>query len=554
MSQYCNPGMKQLTDQQVRYAPRQVRLEQIDHAERVLHSISPKKTYSYGELCEQITSYRPTMYPDLLLSGEEAVHDLRCFVEDLSESINISVDNVSEPVLTVKDVSKRFNVSTKTVDRWRNRGLVSRRFKFGGRKRIGFLESSVTRFVRKHAQDVFRGSSFSQLSNAERGEIIRRARRLVRYGGSPTDVSRRLARKFGRSPETVRYTLKSHDKEYPEVAIFPQASAALNEVDKKDIYRGFKRGVSADDLGDHFNRTKASIYRIISEVRAKQLREQPIEYIPSEEFETLHAHGLIFSEPPERKPSSVRAKTPPGLSPYLASLYSLPLLSREEEVHYFRKMNYLKYKAAKLREQWDGFRVTSATMDVVEELLEKGLEMKKFLIRSNLRLVVSIAKRHVKPNTNFFEMVSDGNMSLMRAVEKFDYSKGNKFSTYASWAIMKNFARSIPAEHTRLDRFRTGNDEIFQHSSDTRANQFYEELVNQKQHQLIMSILGQLDEREKNIILFRYGLNQDIEPQTLAQVGTHFGVTKERIRQIEALALKKLRQIAQDKKMDIPGV
>ena len=64
--------------------------------------------------------------------------------------------------------------------------------------------------------------------------------------------------------------------------------------------------------------------------------------------------------------------------------------------------------------------------------------MKNQIIRSNLRLVVSIAKRHVGPSNNFFELVSDGNMSLIRAVEKFDYSRGNKFSTYASWAIMKN--------------------------------------------------------------------------------------------------------------------
>ena len=74
----------------------------------------------------------------------------------------------------------------------------------------------------------------------------------------------------------------------------------------------------------------------------------------------------------------------------------------------------------------------------------------------------------MRPGTNFFEMVSDGNMSLIRAIEKFDYTKGNKFSTYATWAIMKNFARSIPAEHTLLDRFRTGNDEVFQRRPSAR--------------------------------------------------------------------------------------
>ena len=114
-------------------------------------------------------------------------------------------------------------------------------------------------------------------------------------------------------------------------------------------------------------------------------------------------------------------------------------------------MNYLKFKAAKLRDKLDKTRPQVRGMDAIEELLDRAVEIKNFLIRSNLRLVVSIAKRHIKPTSNFFEMVSDGNMSLIRAIEKFDYTKGNKFSTYATWAIMKNFARSIPAEHNLLE-------------------------------------------------------------------------------------------------------
>ena len=91
-------------------------------------------------------------------------------------------------------------------------------------------------------------------------------------------------------------------------------------------------------------------------------------------------------------------------------------------------------------------------------------------MRANLRLVVSIAKRHVTPDQNFFELVSDGNMSLIRAVEKFDFSRGNKFSTYASWAIMKNFARTIPGEFKHRDRFRTSQDEMFAATQEHRGN------------------------------------------------------------------------------------
>ena len=73
-----------------------------------------------------------------------------------------------------------------------------------------------------------------------------------------------------------------------------------------------------------------------------------------------------------------------------------------------------------------------------------ALTAKNQIIRSNLRLVVLIAKRHVGRSNNFFQLVIDANMSLIRTVEKFDFSRGNKFSTYASWAVMKNFSRTIP--------------------------------------------------------------------------------------------------------------
>jgi len=457
-------------------------------------------------------------------------------------------------VLTVDDVSRRYNVSTKTVDRWRNRGLVSRRFKFGNRKRIGFLQSSVERFVQSNSDEVSRGTRFSQLSSSEREEIVRRARRLARYGGCPADISRRLARKFNRSPETIRYTLKNYDQDHPESAVFPYSTSPLSDEQKKEIYRNHRRGVPVERLARQYCRTKASVYRIVSEVRAHSLLQQPIDYMDSDAFRTPNAEAVIMGPPPEVIRKGPKTKAPPGLPPYLASLYSIPLLTREEEAYYFRKMNYLKFKAAKVRQQIDANRPKARQMDEVESLLEQSGEVKNFLIRSNLRLVVSIAKRHIRPNSNFFEMVSDGNMSLIRAIEKFDYLKGNKFSTYATWAIMKNFARSIPAEHTLMDRFRTGKDEVFQASTDARSNQFQQEMVNQKQHQAIMTILDQLDDREKDIIICRYGLDQGAEPQTLEQVGSQFGVTKERIRQLESRALRKLRKIAQDEKLDIPGI
>ena len=141
-------------------------------------------------------------------------------------------------------------------------------------------------------------------------------------------------------------------------------------------------------------------------------------------------------------------------------------------------------------------------------------------------------------------------MSLIRAVEKFDFARGNKFSTYASWAIMKNFARTIPDEFKHRDRFRTSQDELFAATQEHRGDPVWSKNGQQNQREAqIERILRRLDEREQKIIISRFGLDHAQEPQTLKEVGAALGVTKERIRQIEARALSKLRQAAQEEKI-----
>ncbi|MEZ6067593.1 MAG: sigma-70 family RNA polymerase sigma factor, partial [Planctomycetaceae bacterium] len=536
-SRYQHPAIRQLADQQVRYAPLDIQVEQMDQAERLLHELEPESRYRYVDLCERITGYRPDRYPDLVVEGQEAIHDLRLFVEDLSQAASLPVERAPEPVFTVDDLSERFQVSTKTVDRWRKRGLVSRRFKFGNRTRVGFLRSSVDRFVNEHEDEVLRGGKFTQLNDSEREELLRKARRLALFGANRSEVARQLAETTGRSAETVRYTIKQYDEEHPENAIFPKMTAPLTPARRREIYQRLQRGASIDDVAEEYGRTKSSIYRIQTEVRAAGLFEQPIDFMDSPEFHTADAASVILADPPVIEKKQGRLKPPPGLPPYLASLYAISLLTREEEQYWFRKFNFLKFQAAQLRNSMDPRKAKAADIDELDRLLQEANNVKSFLIRSNLRLVVSIAKRHLTPQANFFEMVSDGNMSLIRAIEKFDYTKGNKFSTYATWAIMKNYARSIPAEHRVMDRFRTGNDEVFQSSHDDRSNGFAEERANVHQHQALMAILGQLEDREREILLDRYGLEKGRQPQTLEQVGSHFGVTKERIRQIESRAL-----------------
>jgi RNA polymerase primary sigma factor/RNA polymerase sigma factor len=143
-------------------------------------------------------------------------------------------------------------------------------------------------------------------------------------------------------------------------------------------------------------------------------------------------------------------------------------------------------------------------------------------------------------------------MSLIRAVEKFDFSRGNKFSTYASWAIMRNFARTIPDEYRYRERFRTSQEEMFAAEEDDRKGQYEQESAQQQRERQIERILARLDEREQKIIISRFGLDHTQEPKTLKEVGSQMGVTKERIRQIEARALNKLRVAAEEEKIELP--
>jgi RNA polymerase primary sigma factor len=556
-SMYRHPALKQLKEQQARFAPKDRRLEQIDRAEVLLSEIAAEKRYPYEYLCFRITGFRPEGMPALVLEGADVRNDLRLFIEDLSSTVGQKLEQAAEPVLTVDAVSRRYNVSTRTVNRWRSQGLVARRFVIAGRTKVGFLESSLKRFVDTHHEQVERGTRFRQLTDEEREEILRRARRLAQVGRHHglIEIARRIARKMGRSTETVRTTLKSYDLSHPDRAIFPPSTAPLDETDKAKIHRLYAngRGVSAENLATQFGRTRSSIYRILNEMRARRILSTKLEFMPNESFADPKAKAEILAEMPLPADGKAprRTKAPKGLPPYLASLYEVPLLSREQEAHLFRKMNYLKYLANALREKLDPAKAKTSALDEIERRQEEALAVKNQIIRSNLRLVVSIAKRHVGPSNNFFELVSDGNMSLIRAVEKFDYARGNKFSTYASWAIMKNFARTIPEENFRRDRFVTGHEEMFEAAADNRIDEHEYESAQRRMQEAVKGMLGRLDDRERRIIISRFGINGANE-QTLEQLGRELGITKERVRQIESRAQDKLRKIAGEEKLDLP--
>lgn len=346
---------------------------------------------------------------------------------------------------------------------------------------------------------------------------------------------------------------------------------------KEEIYREFCRGVSIKELAQKFGRAVASIYRAVGARRAETVFALPLDYVPSPEFEratTAKAERalLVFDE---RKTAldgdAVAVRVDAGAtvatersgklrpaatveSAYLSRLDDSPLLTAAEEAFLFRKFNFLKFKAARLRETLDPKKPKMSAMDEIERLWNEAVATKKRLISANLRLVVSVAKKYGAGSLlSFNELVSDGNVSLMKAVEKFDYTTGNRFSTYATWALYRNFARTIPDERKRVERFRPGDVSLLELKQDHRSSPLQAERAYAEQTSQVERFMRELNERERKIVEMRYGFGSvDSKPQTLRQVGKNMGVTKERVRQIEMRALEKLRRIAEEEKMEIP--
>jgi len=337
------------------------------------------------------------------------------------------------------------------------------------------------------------------------------------------------------------------------MTILPPAHQPLQIESKRQIFEQYHRGDSAESLAQQFCRTCTCIYGIIKEIRAARIVALPLDSMGNEQFIHLHSEKEereILGAPPESDRPTKKTKAPSGMPTYLTSLYEVPLLTREQEAHLFRKMNYLKYKASRRRDVLDMSRPKSRLMDQIENLYDESVAIKNQIIRANLRLVISIAKRYVGPAEDFFELVSDGNLSLIRAVQKFDVSRGNRFSTYASWAIMKNFACTIPNVLRHRDRFRTNHSETFGAVDNDRSGQYEQESAQIQRESYVKGILNRLDERERQIVTNRFGLTRGQEPLTLKQVGAVMGVTKERIRQLQRRAIGKLRVAAEEDRIE----
>jgi RNA polymerase primary sigma factor len=277
-----------------------------------------------------------------------------------------------------------------------------------------------------------------------------------------------------------------------------------------------------------------------------------IDYIPCRQFLKADAERLATLPPadslvPLRQRGGERAAG--DVSPYLASLYETRLLTKDEEQFYFRRMNWLKFRAATARGRLDRRRASLRQIDEIEGWLAEAESVKGILITSNLRLVVSIAKKFVDVSNSFEELVSEGNVALMRSVEKFSFALGNRFSTYATYAIQRHFFRLSQKGRQFRSRFVADDEALRGRASEAPITDRCSSAQIDTLKELFSRFLEGLETREKQIVVARFGF--DGRPsRTFRELGVEMGVCKERIRQIQTRAMEKLRQMAAEARLE----
>lgn len=277
--------------------------------------------------------------------------------------------------------------------------------------------------------------------------------------------------------------------------------------------------------------------------RSNALLRQEISFIHSPKFSRMKLadvewkSGEIYIE----EKTDLRTEGDRVVPTYLSYLFRKPLLTPEGEQHLFRRMNYLRYLANRKRSQLDPEQLDSKVIREIEKLIADSEAARTQLVESNLRLVASIARKFSKSRNDFEELLSEGNSILLYAVDKFDFSRGFRFSTYATHAIQRHFFRVIQRMHRKRSREIDCPSDLLLDSVASPAAE-PEAGLPTLNRSMLQQMAGLLDERELFIIEERFGLRNRVDTdKTLKTLSDEMGLSKERVRQLQHRALDKLR-------------
>jgi len=469
------------------------------------------------------------------------------------------------------------------------------------------------------AQEKTKSTTAKKQTKTKKKEVVETVEEQVEEVADNEAVEEPAAKKTRKKPATKKTTAKKTAEEAPaneeQTELAEEAPAkAAKETPADDMTT---EDEFDDDVDQNEDATAAELEQAEQEsVHVEETEEELLEGIPEEELKAASDVALPKVSSRSKTKSSRRRTTDTGVTMltgdpvrmYLKEIGKVPLLTAAEEVDLAMKIEAGVAATEEIeRAEYEGIELPRREMRRLSRIEQVGLDAKQQLIEANLRLVVSIAKRYVGRGMLFLDLIQEGNLGLIRAVEKFDYKKGYKFSTYATWWIRQAITRAI-ADQARTIRIpvhmvETINklvriqrqllqelgreptpEEIGEQmglsaervreiqkisqepvsletpigeEEDSQLGDFIEDdaavvppdaaSFSMLQEQLT-KVLDGLAERERKVISLRFGL-EDGHPRTLEEVGREFGVTRERIRQIESKTLAKLRHPSRSSKL-----
>ena len=385
----------------------------------------------------------------------------------------------------------------------------------------------------------------------------------------------------------------------------------FEQILKELVEQGKKNGsVSSKDIIKYYSIESEEYDSMVKELMKEEINiDEELVYDDLEPKEPISLNDIeeIDVSTFDQLPASVKVDDPVRM--YLKDIGKIPLLSLEEETILAKQVVDGREAKARL-EEIEADDQNTVSVEEYEHLLEISEEAdiaKDKLVNANLRLVVSIAKRYLGRGLQFLDLIQEGNMGLIKAVDKFDHQKGFKFSTYATWWIRQAITRAVadqartiripvhmvetinklvriqrqlvqelsrePSPQEVADRMDISVEKVQQIQkiaqepislespvgeeedsnlgdfiSDPHALDPYEYTAKMKLREELDDVLATLTEREERVLRLRFGL-VDGRQRTLEEVGKEFNVTRERIRQIEAKALRKLKHPSRSRKL-----
>lgn len=303
-------------------------------------------------------------------------------------------------------------------------------------------------------------------------------------------------------------------------------------------------------VGENMNSAKDNL-----KARVLKLLDTEIDFVSNRSFNSpdFELETLIGLNFPKSAASNVsmQDKQSQNLSPHLARLCEAEVLSVDEERALFRRMNFLKYKANSLRSQLAPDFPDLEKINAIDLAMHESENIRNYIFRSNMRLVVSIIKKCVTPYITFEDLLSDGIWTLMKAVDKFDYDRGFRFSTYAYRAISNYAYRKIADRKKEMTRFtQTPHDRVLEETRDSKRSMMGEQPWEEISSVLTKTI-DKLDQREQFIVQGRFALGNFRSIKTFQKLADELGISKERVRQLEQRAVAKLRSMVEDAKYDM---